>query len=495
MTFLGTTTTTTSSYGLDAVNVSTFKAPGGSGDNEKRGGKLLVVTPRWDDSLDFLKAWLQTNRSWVETMMLSYGAVLIRGFAVLQAADMEGAVKSFQPALNNTYRGTSPRNVLEGTEYVFSAAEVPSNYPIAQHIEMSFLPEPPKQLYFCCLKPSKSVGGETAVADFRKVYQDLPLELRRKFLDKGVRYTRTHKKKGTYYTYDVSDMLGWPELFGTDDKARVEEICRSENIPFEWRGPEGDETFVSVTQSDAFQLHPVTKEHVWFNHTQVFHWTTFPAELWLAFRRTREWRMLLQLFVVTVFCVVKYAILGHKVSLDATFGDGEPITVAEMSQIRSAIHKNMVFSRWEKGDILMIDNFSTSHGRQPTFDKGRKVAVAWADPIRKKDEVASLEPYELQVEPASAAADEVAMENPQERSPQSTLTRSDSAALQAGLASNELDAKLSEFLAAAAASAGNPQQQEFEQGSRGGGNDLGNLFRQQRKEAFHARSMSQPIFY
>jgi hypothetical protein len=43
----------------------------------------------------------------------------------------------------------------------------------------------------------------------------------------------------------------------------------------------------------------------------------------------------------------------------------------------------MVFSRWRKGDILCIDNFSTSHGRQPTYDKGRKVIVAWSHPHNK----------------------------------------------------------------------------------------------------------------
>lgn len=105
---------------------------------------------------------------------------------------------------------------MDNTEYVFSAAEVPVNYPIAQHIEMSFLDAPPRQLYFGCVKPSTQTGGETALADFRQVYRDLPQELKQKLMDKGIRYQRTHKKKGRYFTYDVSDMLGWPELFGTD---------------------------------------------------------------------------------------------------------------------------------------------------------------------------------------------------------------------------------------------------------------------------------------
>ena len=62
--------------------------------------------------------------------------------------------------------------------------------------------------------------------------------------------------------------------------------------------------------------------------------------------------------------------------LSATFGDGKPISMKEMHQIREAIHKNMVFSRWQKGDVLILDNISTAHGRQPTYVKGRKIVVA-----------------------------------------------------------------------------------------------------------------------
>jgi alpha-ketoglutarate-dependent taurine dioxygenase len=431
-----------SKLGLDAVNISFLPKPDGTGKNETP----LVITPRWENSLAFLEAWLEHNRRWLDEMLLQYGALLVRGFDIKGPEDLEAAIKAYQPCLNNTYRGTSPRKKLGQTEFIFSAAEVPTNYPIAQHLEMSFLPEPPKQLYFGCLQPSKSSGGETSLADFRRVLKDIPLDLKQKLLGKGIRYTRTHRKVGARFTYDVSDMLGWPELFGTDDKAQVEAICKAEGINMQWHG----DTFVSTTQSSAFQLHPVTHEHVWFNHTQVFHWTTFPAELWYAFRRTHEIRLFLHFLLVGIFCVIKYGLLGHKMSLNSTFGDGEPISVKEMGQIRSAIHKNLVFSRWEKGDLLMIDNFSTSHGRQPTYDKGRKIAVAWSDPIKKMDDVVSLEPIKRPVSPVGS----VCIENPQEKTPESTLTRHESAALQQQvLCGEELEAKLRGFRASE-----NPQE-------------------------------------
>ena len=102
----------------------------------------LVISPRFDDSLEFLCRWLVANRSWVEEQMLLYGAILIRGFTIDDAPEFERAISSLQPNLCDSYRGTSPRSVFEGTKYTFSAADAPVNYPIGQHVEMAFLKSP-----------------------------------------------------------------------------------------------------------------------------------------------------------------------------------------------------------------------------------------------------------------------------------------------------------------------------------------------------------------
>lgn len=110
------------------------------------------------------------------------------------------------------------------------------------------------------MKAPASSGGETALCDFTKVYRDLSPELRQKFFDKKIRYTRTHKKdpSHSFFTFDVADMKGWPELFGTSDKEEVERICKEEGVHVSWEGPNND-TFVSIIDSEAFQHHPITK--------------------------------------------------------------------------------------------------------------------------------------------------------------------------------------------------------------------------------------------
>ena len=372
-------------FGLDQVNVSLMEGPDATKDNDSQTQKTipLIISPRWDDSLSFLCIWLVKNRAWVDEQILVYGAVLLRGFQVDSPVHFERATLALQPNLCDAYRGTSPRTLQPNTKYAFSAADVPVNYPIAQHLEMSFLKSPPRHLYFGCMKASSTPGGETALCDFRKVYQDISPQLRQKLQSKKIKYTRTHYKVGEKYTYDVGAMLGWPMLFGTSDKQKVETIVQQEEAPaIHWTGPNND-TFVQEWIDEPFQRHPVTNEMVWFNHSQVFHWTTFPMELFYAFCRVKDVHLLLHFLVVSIFCFIKYGLLGYKMALNTTFGDGTPITFREMNEIRSAIHRNLVFSRWKKGDILCIDNFSTSHGRQPTYDKGRKVIVAWSHPQDK----------------------------------------------------------------------------------------------------------------
>ncbi len=75
---------------------------------------------------------------------------------------------------------------LLSIQYVFTASELPAFFPIPQHLEMSFLPSPPKQLFFCCLEAPTSLGGETCLSDFKAVYDQLDQDIRKEFEDKGV---------------------------------------------------------------------------------------------------------------------------------------------------------------------------------------------------------------------------------------------------------------------------------------------------------------------
>ena len=340
----------------------------------------LVVRPKHDSSIYFLTGFVNNNRGWLDSQLTQYGAILFRGFGLNTTDQVETAIQALEPYLSDTYRGTSPRSAQDGTKYVFSSAEVPSHFPIAQHLEMSFLPALPRRVFFSALQAPQLTGGETALADFRQVYRAIPKTLREKMLSKKLRYTRTLHRRGFRWSPDVASQKSWSEVYGTNDKAKVEEIAKEEGIPMRWGRKD---SIVSQYESNAFERHPQTGEMTWFNHAQVFHWTSFPAELWYAFRRTKDLRFFFHSAAIWVFSIFWYGLLRRRMALNVTFGDGSAISIREMQQIRKAIHKNMVLNRWEKGDLVMIDNLSTSHGRQPTYDHGRRVVVAWSDVVEK----------------------------------------------------------------------------------------------------------------
>ena len=75
------------------------------------------------DSNEFWNKWAVLNRAWIDQALLDYGAILVRGFAITDAAKMEAAIMAYQPTLNNTYRGTSPRILIDNTKHVFSAGK------------------------------------------------------------------------------------------------------------------------------------------------------------------------------------------------------------------------------------------------------------------------------------------------------------------------------------------------------------------------------------
>ncbi len=66
---------------------------------------------------------------------------------------------------------------------------------------------------------------------------------------------------------------------------------------------------------------------------------------------------------------------SNSAGFHTTFGDGSTIPDKTIAHVRDTVWKNMVFNRWEKGDILMIDNFRVSHGRQVRYNLIRTLLV------------------------------------------------------------------------------------------------------------------------
>jgi alpha-ketoglutarate-dependent taurine dioxygenase len=154
--------------------------------------------------------------------------------------------------------------------------------------------------------------------------------------------------------------LSWQEAFQTTDRALVEQYCRGAHTEFEWK--DGDRLKTRQVRQ-AVATHPRTGETVWFNHAHMFHISNVAPDVRAA---------LLEQF------------RDEDLPRNAYYGDGTPIEASVLEEIRGIYQEEAVAFPWQAGDIMMLDNFLTSHGREP-FVGPRRVVVAMAELYTNQD--------------------------------------------------------------------------------------------------------------
>ena len=62
------------------------------------------------------------------------------------------------------------------------------------------------------------------------------------------------------------------------------------------------------------------------------------------------------------------------------FGNGEAIGAEVVQAINQVYEANTVREPWQSGDLMLVDNVRSAHGRE-SFKGSREVLVAMADPV------------------------------------------------------------------------------------------------------------------
>jgi alpha-ketoglutarate-dependent taurine dioxygenase len=336
-------------------------------------GLPLVIGPGRDASLDRLCTWLAANPEWVQERLTLHGAILFRGFGVADAAGFERLARAIDDDLKNEYLGTSPRDSLGGS--VFSASELPPVYPIPQHCEMSFVKNPPRRVFFCCLVEPQEGGGETPLVDFRRVWRELDPGVRQRFVEGGIRIVRNYAGPSGGSRLDLWKLKRWDEMFATTDRAAVEAKCHEQGFVPEWTGDDG---LRLVSTQPVFRDHPVTGERVWHNHTTTFHLSAAPGEYRRIFRlRPNLKNLALWQFARVMVALQRLTRSPEQQSMHCTHADGSPMAERDVDHVRTVVWRNLVVFPWRRGDVVAIDNHSVAHGRLP-YSGPRQVAVCWA---------------------------------------------------------------------------------------------------------------------
>jgi alpha-ketoglutarate-dependent taurine dioxygenase len=291
-----------------------------------------------------LISWASNNLTWLETRLLNYGGILFRGFK-LNLLDFEKFIQSVSGELLDYSYASTPRTKVQGK--IYTSTEYPPDQFIPLHNEMSYTLNWPRKIYFYCVQPAEN-GGETPIADSRKVYQKISPQIKQKFLDKQIMYVRNYGKG-----LDIN----WQDVFQTTNKIEVENYCRQAKIDWEWI----DENHLRTSQiCQAVATHPNTGDLVWFNQAHLFHFSNLSSQV-------RE----SLLSIVT----------DKNLPRNAFYGDGSPLEASILTQIKEVYRQETVTFTWEAGDLLMLDNMLVAHGRNPFVGK-RKILVGMAESFK-----------------------------------------------------------------------------------------------------------------
>jgi len=293
-----------------------------------------------------LAEWAAGHLQDLQARLLKTGAILFRNFNVDSIDNFKKFVHLISPELLEYNERSTPRT--EVSEEIYTATEYPADECITLHNESAYSANWPMKIWFYCAQPAVQ-GGETPIADSRKVFEQIEPKIKERLIDKKVMYVRNYS--------DGVD-LPWQTVFQTTDRRAVEDYCRSASIEFEWK----DATHLRTRQiRPAIATHPVTGETVWFNQAHLFHVSSLAPAL-------RE--SLLSLVEET------------ELPRNSYYGDGSALEESVLDEIREVYRESAVTFPWQQGDVLMLDNMLAAHGRM-SFTGPRKVLVAMAESYRQ----------------------------------------------------------------------------------------------------------------
>lgn len=294
-------------------------------------------------SVDEAVIWIRENQAALESELSRSGALLFRGFPIDSAESFDAFSAAFgypsftyQESLSNAVR-------INFTERVFTANEAPKDVEIFLHHEMAQTPVSPDKLFFFC-KTAALEGGATPICRSDQLYTALRRsdpELAQKFFDKGLKYT-THMPAED--DHDSGQGRSWKSTLSVDTAEQAEEKLAELGYSWNWQD---DGSLRAVTP-----VLPAVRTLE--DGTEVF-------------------------YNQLVAAYMGWAGVRENPSSAITFGDDSDIPVAGLQKIVELSADFTFDLAWQDGDVALIDNKMTMHGRRPfSGDRKRQVLVALA---------------------------------------------------------------------------------------------------------------------
>ena len=285
--------------------------------------------------------------------LTQYGAVLFRGFACQDVDYFSKAIELCGLGYRCDTRDYDlPRTLLPNG--IYTSSDLPAHIPLPLHHEKPRSKNPPNHIYFCCVTPAQKDGG-TIFANAEAIWLDIPKKIQDKIREHGVIYKQFFHGK-TFKHHLLNKALkntsarSWSEYFGTNEKKQIEDKLTKDNVSWDWVN-NGCDLILSSHLPGALK-HPVTRQMSWFNSSAYLNY--YSNLVYGELTTLRSFKYLAS----------RYLILKDMLPMVCHYGDGQAFSSADITKINQVLQHHSCVLNWQKGDFMVVDNFTFMHGKQ-----------------------------------------------------------------------------------------------------------------------------------
>ena len=330
-------------------------------DRPNKNGSIAVIEQTGDISLEALLSDTGFINQ-VQQNISEHGSALLRGMPIIGTAQAETLLLALGVEFDDDYLGgASPRSRL--SDHFFTSTEAPAPYVITFHTEMCYLKQRPGKIFFYCItEPNKF--GETPVFDCAAIFENLSPELQQKIETKGLIYQRyfVNQKARFFNVYKT-----WMDSFQATTREQAQVACEQQGLEFEWQRNGG---LITRAKMPGVIIDPKSGKKC--ISLTIYNGESAPYDMRKFKQRINP------LARIGLSALVRSQYAKEKVFMKTLWGDGSEISREETRTMIDAAWSCSTVFKWKQGDLLILDNIRSGHGRLNVV-KPRNIAAALGD--------------------------------------------------------------------------------------------------------------------
>lgn len=299
-----------------------------------------------------LLTFISKNQDEIKKQLNQYGAILFRGFSCDNVDYFSQAIELCGLGSRVSTKDYEIARTLLPNE-IYTSSDLPGSIFLPLHHEKPRSKNPPHHVYFCCATPAL-LGGGTILADAYSVWMDMPKKIQDKIVQYGVTYKQFfHGKTINYFLLKKivgkNSVRTWAEFYA-NDKAQIEKKLMEDNLSWSWINK--GKNLIVTNNLPGRLIHPVTNKPLWFN---VSGYLNYYDNFLYGKLLTLPW---------VKYLAYRYMITKDLLPIVCHYGNGQPFKFNEIVEINQVLQNHTCVLKWQKGDFIIVDNFTFMHGKQ-----------------------------------------------------------------------------------------------------------------------------------